>query len=126
MDYDLFVRFMAQGKLARVDRVLGVFRYHADSESHLLATLGEEEKRRVHEKYGICHSWSDRQQIELVTKMLRFRSWWHVKTRRRLAGSLPGIGYDYDDVWGGQLNKSAAANVPSLPSLAWLLDRESR
>jgi glycosyltransferase involved in cell wall biosynthesis len=107
MDYDLFVRFMKHGTMARVNRVLGVFRVHEESKTmRLLATLGEEEKQRVLDQHGIKIGWYDRCRISLATKALRWRSWWHVKSRRLVSGSLPGIGYDYDDVWGGQLNEA--------------------
>ena len=113
MDYDLFVRFMNLGVMKRVDRVLGAFRYHDQSKTmRLLATLGEEEKKRVHDQYAIHLSRADHLRIGLATRVLRLRSWWHIKTRRLLAGSLPGIGYDYDDVWGGQLNETRLPNIP--------------
>jgi glycosyltransferase involved in cell wall biosynthesis len=119
MDYDLFVRFMDHGVLARVNRVLGAFRVHVQSKTWLLlATLGEEEKRRVLDRYGIKISWLDRLRIAWATRALRWRSSWHAKTRRLLAGALPGVGYDYDDVWGGQLN------VPRLPEVAAAARRE--
>jgi glycosyltransferase involved in cell wall biosynthesis len=114
MDYDLFVRFMKHGVLTRVNRVLGAFRFHNESKTmRLLATLGEEEKRRVQDQYGLSATWRDELRISLTTKMLRLQSWWHVKAKRFLPGSLPGIGYDYDDVWGGQLSER---RLPLLPA----------
>lgn len=116
MDYDLFVRFMKHGVMVRVPRVLGAFRVHDESKTiRLLATLGEEEKRRVLDKYNIHLAWRDRLWIAMVTSVLRWRSWRHVKARRLLPGSLPGVGYDFDDVWGGQLNDK---RLPAIPAAA--------
>jgi glycosyltransferase involved in cell wall biosynthesis len=113
MDYDLFVRFMKQGVIARVNRVLGAFRVHDESKTmRLLATLGEEEKQRVLNRYDLTINWRDRLRISLAVKALHWRSWWHKNKRRVLTGSLPGIGYDYDDVWGGQLNDT---RLPAFP-----------
>jgi glycosyltransferase involved in cell wall biosynthesis len=107
MDYDLFVRFMNHGVMKRVNRVLGAFRVHDESKTmRLLATLGEEEKRRVLDKYGLQITWRDGLRISWAIKMLHWRSWWHRRARRLLTGALPGIGYDYDEVWGGQLNET--------------------
>jgi glycosyltransferase involved in cell wall biosynthesis len=107
MDYDLFVRFMSHGVMRRVNRILGAFRVHDESKTmRLLATLGEEEKRRVLDQYGFHMNWRDRLRIFLVTNALHWRSWWHRTRHLQLPGALPGIGYDYDDVWGGQLNEA--------------------
>src|SRR5262249_16086520 len=58
MDYDLFVRFMDRGTMVRVNRALGAFRVHVASKTWLLlATLGEEEKQRVLDRYGITITW---------------------------------------------------------------------
>jgi glycosyltransferase involved in cell wall biosynthesis len=115
MDYDFFVRLMNNGTVMRVNRALGAFRVHEQSKTWLLlATLGEEEKRRVLDKYGLTITWRDRLRIAHTTRVLRWRSWWHVKTRRLLPGALPGIGYDYDDVWGGQLNERRLPEIPAV------------
>jgi len=114
MDYDLFVRLMNHGVMEHVDRVLGVFRLHAQSKTNLLlATLGEEEKRRVMEQYGLHLTWRDRLHIARTTWKLRWRSWRHVQTRSLMEGALPGAGYDYDDVWGGQLNEKRLPEIPA-------------
>jgi glycosyltransferase involved in cell wall biosynthesis len=119
MDYDLFVRFMDRGTLARVDRVLGAFRVHVESKTWLLlATLGEEEKRRVLDRYGIGITWRDRLRIDWATRMLRWRSWLHAKTRRLVTGALPGVAYNYDDVWGGRLNEKRLPEVAARPATA--------
>ncbi len=113
MDYDLFVRFMRRGVMARVDRVLGAFRVHDESKTwRLLATVGEEEKQRVMDRYGLTLARRDKLRIAWAVRSLRWRSWWHRRTRRLLMGALPGVGYDYDDVWGGQLNET---RLPAFP-----------
>src|SRR5947209_3866359 len=114
MDYDLFVRLMDHGVMERVNRVLGAFRLHPQSKTNLLlATLGEEEKRRVMEQYGLRLTWRDRLHIARTTWTLRWHSWRHVRTRSLMPGTLPGVGYDYDDVWGGQLNEKRLPEIPA-------------
>ena len=115
MDYDLFVRFMqaAPGRMVRLDRFLGVFREHGEAKTtQLMQTVGAEEIKRVWTRYGIQGGRLD---------PLRSARFYHgviragdkfAARRRKLPGALPGVGYDYDDVWGGLLDE------PELPPMA--------
>jgi glycosyltransferase involved in cell wall biosynthesis len=95
MDYDLFLRYMAHGKFARVNRFLGAFRYHDDSKtSRLLFAVGHGEIKQVQERHGLKIGPRESMIGGLFS---------HVHRRRNKPGGLPGIGWDYDDVWGGQL-----------------------
>ena len=108
MDYDLFVRFMqaAPGRTVRVNRFLGVFREHGEAKtSTLMQSIGAQEIKRVWAKYGIKAGRLD---------ALRSGRFYHgviragdkfAALRRKLPGALPGVGYDYDQVWGGLLNE---------------------
>lgn len=109
LDYDLFVRFMERGRMERVNRFLGAFRRHAASKT---AGLVE----------GKVHAEVDR--VRRVHKIrmprghglgeLAVARWIARKSRRfaasgsTLAGSLPGAGYSYDEVWGGLLSDSSS------------------
>jgi glycosyltransferase involved in cell wall biosynthesis len=108
MDYDLFVRFMltSPGRTVRVNRFLGVFREHGEAKTTtLMQTVGAQEIKRVWTKYGIKAGRLD---------ALRSGRFYHgviragdkfAALRRKLPGALPGVGYDYDQVWGGLLNE---------------------
>jgi hypothetical protein len=107
MDYDLFVRFMqaAPGRMKRLDRFLGVFREHeAAKTSRLMETVGAEEIKRVWQRYGLRPGRLD---------PLRSARFYHgviragasfAAHRRKLPGALAGVGYNYDQVWGGLLD----------------------
>ncbi len=116
LDYDLFVRFIQAGaKFVRLNRFLGVFREHdAAKTSQWMATVGAEEIKRVWAKYRISASPLD--------PVISARFYYGVLRRgalfaargTHLPGALPGVGYDYDDVWGGLLNDHRLA--PLSPS----------
>ena len=109
MDYDLFVRFMqaAPGRMKRLDRFLGVFREHGEAKtSTLMQTVGAQEIKRVWAKYGLKASRLD---------PLRSARFYHGVIRagdkfgaqkKKLPGALPGIGYNYDLVWGELLDET--------------------
>jgi len=106
MDYDLFVRFMAIGRFRRVDRILAAFRVHDSSKTSMrLETVGRKEMQKVWQKHGIPWRSADPaiQQwfVELPPKFGRI----HAASKRFVPGSFPGIGYDFDEVWGGLLRK---------------------
>jgi len=106
MDYDLFVRFMAIGRFCRVNRILAAFRVHDSSKTSMrLETVGRKEMHKVWRKHGIPWRSADPgiQQwfVELPPKFGRI----HAASKRFVPGSFPGIGYDFDEVWGGLLRK---------------------
>jgi glycosyltransferase involved in cell wall biosynthesis len=105
MDYDLFVRFMQAGRMARADRFLGVFREHAAAKtSQLNATVGQQECKRVWTKYGITNGRFDLYTSARFYNAAIRNGCKFANAGKRLPGNLPGVGYDYDDVWGGLLN----------------------
>ena len=107
MDYDLFFRFMhaAPGRTRRLDRFLGVFRQHDEAKTtRLMETVGAEEIRRVWKHYGIAPRWLDPyRSARFYHGVIRTGDKFAVK-RGKLPGALPGVGYNYDGVWGGLLD----------------------
>jgi glycosyltransferase involved in cell wall biosynthesis len=105
MDYDLFVRFMQKGRMVRVNRFLGVFRKHSEAKtSQLLETIGSQEIAQVWDRYGLKHRKSDNLLAARFFNGVNRRGGKFAYQHRHLPGALPGIGYDYDRVWGGLLN----------------------
>ncbi|MGA2230098.1 MAG: glycosyltransferase family 2 protein [Tepidisphaeraceae bacterium] len=105
MDYDLFVRYMSNGgRFARINRFLGAFRQHDQSKtSTLLATIGQEEVRKVWAKYNLHNHFGDHiRSTRFMHGAMRNGSA-YAQSGRQLPGALSGVGYDYDDVWGGML-----------------------
>jgi glycosyltransferase involved in cell wall biosynthesis len=104
MDYDLFIRFMQKGKMVRVNRFLGVFRKHTEAKtSQLLETVGTEEVNRVWKRYGLTPKKFDDLRAARFFNGVNRRGGRFAYRHRHLPGALPGIGYDYDRVWGGLL-----------------------
>jgi glycosyltransferase involved in cell wall biosynthesis len=112
MDYDLFVRFMREGKMVRLNRFLGIFRQHEEAKtSQLMETVGAEEIRRVWQRYGLRGRRLDPiRSARFYHGVIRAGDKFAAR-RGRLPGALPGVGYDYNDVWGGLLDD------PRLPPL---------
>jgi len=107
MDYDLFVRFMHAGSFRRLNRFLGTFRQHSESKTtQLLGIMGRREMLKVREKYGIRPLPSDRYFGMLLSQWINRSGRRFVSAGRTLPGAFPGIGYDYNDVWGGLLRQS--------------------
>ena len=107
MDYDLFVRFMRAGQMVRLDRFLGVFRKHSEAKtSQLLETVGKREVERVWQRYGLTKTQLDELRAARFFNSVNRNGWKFAAQNRCLPGALPGLGYDYDEVWGGLLNDS--------------------
>jgi glycosyltransferase involved in cell wall biosynthesis len=106
LDYDLFVRFMEQGRMERVDRFLGAFRRHASSKTAgLVEGRVHSEVERVRREHRI---WMPRGHglAELaVNRWIEKRSRRFTESGKSLPGALPGVGYDYDQVWSGRLSQ---------------------
>jgi glycosyltransferase involved in cell wall biosynthesis len=103
LDYDLFVRFMEQGRMERANRFLGAFREHSSSK-----TVNQEgahpEVERVYQERGIrVRPWHRLPQLAQF-ELLDVRSSRFAARGKILPGAMPGIGYNYDLVWGGRLN----------------------
>jgi len=105
MDYDLFARFMREGTMHRADRFLGVFREHeAAKTSTLMETVGAEEIRKVWKRYGL-----EAQRFDPIVSARFYNSVIRngdkfAAAKKMLPGCLPGVGYDYNQVWGGLLD----------------------
>jgi glycosyltransferase involved in cell wall biosynthesis len=107
MDYDLFVRMMARGKFRRVNRFFGAFRQHGFSKTtQQYETVGTDEVRRVRQKYGIQEHPKDKFLVDWFWYSVQHASWNFAKSNMALPGCFRGIGYSYDQVWGGLLTIS--------------------
>jgi glycosyltransferase involved in cell wall biosynthesis len=104
MDYDLFVRYMAEGQFKRVNRFLAAFRQHSAAKTtQLMQTVGVAEVQRVWVKNGF--------KPRFFSPAISYRFWtgttWRgaafAEKQRVLPGNLPGIGYDFNRLWGGLL-----------------------
>ncbi len=114
LDYDLFSRFMEHGRMERVDRFLGAFRMHDESKTIVqLETVGMQEIVRVHRARELKFGRWARVRGPVFTKMAQLRAAWHVRTKHVMPGCLPGLGWDYDDLWGGLMREGA---LPPLTS----------
>ena len=114
LDYDLFARFMKEGaRFVRLNRFLGVFREHDEAKtSQWMTTVGAEEIGRVRARYGIelpklAPLWSARFYYGALRRGGAFAA-----SGRSLPGCLPGLGYDYNEVWGGLLDDPRLPPTP--------------
>lgn len=107
MDYDLFVKFMNAGRMIRADRFLGAFRQHPEAKtSTQLGNVGAREIQRVWADNKItAHRW-DEVVGATFSRLVELRSSLFSKTMSQRPGAFPGVGYNYDDLWGGQLTSS--------------------
>lgn len=97
LDYDLFSRFMERGKMVRVNRFLGAFRMHAQSKTAALNVNPHPEVERVRRAHGLANPhWIPER---LVHDWIERRSRKFASSGAALAGGLPGIGYNYEDLW---------------------------
>jgi glycosyltransferase involved in cell wall biosynthesis len=116
IDYDLFLRYMRAGRFVRANRFLGVFREHESAKtSQLMETVGADEIRCVWRRYGIEPHWAH----PLISARVYYRiirdGGQFAARRRKLPGALPGVGYNYDEVWGGLLDDP---RLPPMPQAA--------
>jgi glycosyltransferase involved in cell wall biosynthesis len=103
LDYDLFVRFMKQGRMERVNRFLGAFREHPSSKT-TMQEGAHPEVERVYQEHGIhVADWHRLPQLAQY-ELLDIRSRKFAAHGKLLPGALPGIGYNYDRVWRGRLS----------------------
>jgi hypothetical protein len=113
LDYDLFVRFMNAGRFCRANRFLGAFRYHSDAKtSRLLDDLGQREIRRVREKNGLRIHRGESMLGGVFSLYVQRCGMKYRFSGRSLPGSLPGSGYDYDELWGGLLGDKSEIRSP--------------
>ena len=117
MDYDLFVRFMNKGHGRRLNRFLGVFRDHSASKTkQLLETVGAQEMLRVRRKFMIPAAITDGFFGLLLGNWVQYAGRYFAAAARSLPGAFPGVGYDYNDVWGGLLRPSELRLEPKTTS----------
>ena len=115
MDYDLFVRFMQKGRMVRVNRFLGAFRKHTEAKtSQLLETVGAQEIAAVWKRYGLGKRKIDELRATRFFNGVNRRGGRFAARKRHLQGALPGVGYDYDRVWGGLLSDRRLPPIPAL------------
>jgi glycosyltransferase involved in cell wall biosynthesis len=104
MDYDLFVRIMGSGRMYRANRFLGAFRQHPNAKTSTeLDSVGQNEIKRVWKQYGLRHFAWDNVVGPTYIRTVELRSYLFAHSRRTLPGSAPGLGYNYDSLWGGLL-----------------------
>lgn len=109
MDYDLFVRFMMNGRFHRANRFLGAFRVHSAAKtSTLMNDVGVAEIGRVWQTYGFRPRFFHRIIAHRFSKGVNWRGSRFARRGHMLPGSLPGTGYSYDRVWGGRLHAGCA------------------
>jgi len=107
MDYDLFVKFMKTGRVSRADRFLGAFRQHSEGKtSTQLENVGAQEIQRVWATHCItAHRW-DEVVGAAFRRLVELKSYVFVQSMQERPGAFPGVGYNYDDIWAGQLTSS--------------------
>jgi len=116
MDYELFVRYMKHVRFKRVNRFLGAFRWHDQSKtSTLITTVGEKEIRQIWKTYGLAPNTLERRIGNVFSSWVRLAGQHFAKKGYVLPGNLPGIGYNYDEVWADLLSESG---LPSRPQVA--------
>jgi glycosyltransferase involved in cell wall biosynthesis len=114
MDYDLFARFMNQGRGRRLNRFLGVFRDHGASKTkQLLETVGATEMLRVRRKFRIRAAITDGFFGLLIGNWVKYAGRYFAAAAHTLPGGFGGIGYDYNEVWGGLLRPEGMDAVQS-------------
>ncbi len=107
MDFDLFSKFMNHGRLRRADRFFGAFRQHVESKtSRLMATIGTEEVERVWNEQGIFIGATGRTLGYLYSRGVNEASAVFAQRLQHRPGILPGLGWNYDRLWGYQLSRS--------------------
>jgi glycosyltransferase involved in cell wall biosynthesis/2-polyprenyl-3-methyl-5-hydroxy-6-metoxy-1,4-benzoquinol methylase len=112
MDYDLFVRFMNAGHGRRLNRFLGAFRDHNTSKTkQLLATTGAREMLRVRLKFRIRAAITDGLFGLLIGNWVQYAGRYFAAAAHSLPGGFGGLGYDYNDVWGGLLRPNDVSSA---------------
>lgn len=112
MDYDLFVRFMNSGRGRRLNRFLAAFRDHSGSKTkQLLETVGTQEMLRVRRKFRISVAITDGLFGLVLGNAVLYAGRYFAATDYTLPGGFAGVGYDYNDVWGGLLRPDDLASA---------------
>jgi glycosyltransferase involved in cell wall biosynthesis/SAM-dependent methyltransferase len=112
MDYDLFVRFMNQGHGRRLNRFLGAFRDHSTSKTkQLLQTVGAREMLRVRRKFRIRAAITDGPIGLVLGNWVQYAGRYFAAAAHSLPGGFSGLGYDYNDVWGGLLRPDGVSSA---------------
>jgi len=112
MDYDLFVRLMNKGRGRRLNRFLGAFREHGTSKTkQLLETVGTLEMLRVRRKFRISAAVTDGFFGLLLGNWVLYAGRYFAAAAHFLPGGFGGIGYDYNEVWGGLLRPGDSSSA---------------
>ncbi len=64
---------------------------------------GRSEVARIAEMQDLPRGPVARLKARLFKERVRLRSGWHVLRRRELPGALPGVGWDYDELWSARV-----------------------
>jgi glycosyltransferase involved in cell wall biosynthesis len=105
MDYDLFLRFMQEGKMVRLSRFLAAFRWHPDQKSlRDWEVVGLPEIRAVQSRYGTRAGPIQEAIGRTVTKFINVLSPLYGRIGSELPGVPKGVGRNFQEVWNGILN----------------------
>jgi glycosyltransferase involved in cell wall biosynthesis len=104
IDYGLFVRFMARTKMRHLNRFLGAFREHGESKTSLGGNVQQHpEVVKVRQEHAISLKHWHWVPERILHDWIASRSRRFALSGGSLPGSLPGLDYDYDQVWNGRL-----------------------
>ena len=100
------------GRGRRVNRFLGAFRDHSTSKTKvLLETVGAREMLRVRRKFRIPAAITDGLFGLLLGNWVLYAGRYFAAAAHSLPGGFAGIGYDYNDVWGGLLRPNDVSSA---------------
>jgi hypothetical protein len=104
-NFELYGRFMAIGRLSRVDRFLAAHRVlPASHATHRQEAVGVEEVSQIRAELGTARgSWQEFLDWRLL-QGIAWRSDRFARSGGNRPGSWPGLGYSYDKVWAGTLS----------------------
>jgi glycosyltransferase involved in cell wall biosynthesis len=112
MDYDLFTKFMLHGRMRRMDCFYGAFRKHPEAKtSQLMETVGREEVQRVWKSRRISATRWDPWISHTFFRLVQQTGDVFAERKAQRPGNLPGIGWNYDRLWGYQLGRSEVPPV---------------
>ncbi|HVJ52299.1 MAG TPA: glycosyltransferase [Aliidongia sp.] len=109
-NFELYLRFMAIGKLARADRFLAAHRVLPTSRAtHRMEAVGAEELTQLRAELP-RGPWQEFQDWRLIQSIV-WRSDRFVRSGRTKPGAWPGMGYSYDEIWAGTLSNPRDGGV---------------
>ena len=100
--YDLLVRLLERGRARRVDRFLTA-RRGASAENAELSQKFDEEVRHIQTVHGLTHHPLQRTREAKLRDAMVTRGLLFAEDRTCRPGCLPGLGWSYDRLWGGDV-----------------------